>query len=320
MLIMSKAIKKFSCITSILVLTLYACSSETVVKQPSEELTKTLPEIVNKLNEINTKIDKLEKTKATAKPTATPTKKPTSTASPITSSAKPSGTPTVKPSTSATPTPKPSTSTTETAKEKGRKIMDSVIEKINNAGAIQADVDKVEKDLNSSSTNSYSLKFYARKTKEVKIEVVEGKNKGTKLLYTSGDSGKVKVRPAGLLSVVTTDLAKTDDRIANINGYILDETDFFGMTKRFAIKDYEGEVVGSSQVNGSNVYVLKVTNPKGNTLDNRIKFEYIYFEPDSFNIRAWEAYSSASDTDPYFKLTLKTYQILDSLDDSVFKL
>jgi hypothetical protein len=319
---MSKAIKKFSYLSTLLIFSIYACSSETTLKQPNDSLNTTLPQIVTKLDEINSKIDKLEKAKASVKPSVAPTKKPTTSSSPITSSAKPSSSPTSTPKpssgSSVTPSATPKPSTTETPKEKGRKIMNSVIDRINNAGAIEADVDKSEKDLKGGTTNAYTLKFYARKTKEVKIEVVAGKNVGTKLMYTSGDNGKVKVRPAGLLSVVTTDLDKTDDRIANINGYPLDETDFFGMTKRFTNTDYEAEVIGSSKVNGEDVYVLKIINSKGNTLDSRIKFEYIYFEPSTFNIRGWEAYAD-SETEPYFKLTLKTFKLLDSLADSIFK-
>ncbi|MFN8674576.1 MAG: hypothetical protein U0457_21150 [Candidatus Sericytochromatia bacterium] len=218
-----------------------------------------------------------------------------------------------------TETPK---ATTETPKEKGRKAMDSIIATLNNASAIEAFIDKFEKSLKDGKTSTSTLKIYARKNDNmVKLEVLTSSvenSAGAKLRYTSGDRGaKVKIRPGGSLSFVTTDLPKTDSRIVSLNGYSLDDTDFNGMGKRFADPNYEGELIGASKIEGSDVYIIKITHKTQNTLDPNIKYEYIYFEPKTFNLRSWEAYDGKSQ-EAFFRLTLKTISFPSSIPDSRF--
>ncbi|MEB3298335.1 MAG: hypothetical protein VKO21_02465 [Candidatus Sericytochromatia bacterium] len=57
----------------------------------------------------------------------------------------------------------------------------------------------------------------------LRIHILEGGSKGTKLLWQGGNT--LKVRAAGLLGAIPIDLSMTDKRVVSIRGYTLAQTD-----------------------------------------------------------------------------------------------
>ncbi len=280
----------------------------------NDKLGQQLSEISTKIEDINDKITNLK-----SNPTGSTTKassKPKTDSSPA-SASKPQASESPKVSASATPAP-------ANPKVKGRQILDNVLKVVNNAKGIIVEVDKYERGLEVDKSSTFNLKFWCRKSDSlVKIEVVNStktNNIGVKLRYNSGNNTqKVKVRPGGALGLITTELSRTDDNITSINDYTVDGTDFYGISKRLSGDDYEAELIGASKVNGTDIYILKVTSKTDNSLDPRIKYEYVGFEPKTFIIRSWEAFDGKSE-EAFFKLQLKTVKFVDDLSDSDFNI
>lgn len=304
------------------------CSSDTGTDVPSStisasasaevsELQKQLVDISSKLDDLNNQIKNLKSGSTTTTTSTTPATV-TPTAKAVTENV-PSSTATIKPTTAPVATATPASSSA-TPKEKGRLILNNIINAINNAGGIIASVDKYEKNLKTGDTSSYSLKFTCRKSDyQTKIEVLNSSNSssiGVKMKYTSGHRDeKVKIRPSGALSLITTDLPRTDERIASANGFLLDDTDFYGMAKRFADTNYEAELTGITKLNGTDVYLLKITCKTANSIDARIKYENIGFEAKTYNIRTWEAFDGVSQ-DAFYRLQLSSISYVASIPDS----
>lgn len=59
--------------------------------------------------------------------------------------------------------------------------------------------------------------------RSTRVVIREGKNEGTKILFTGGKTARV--RAAGILSAVALDLAVDSDRLKSVRGYTLAETD-----------------------------------------------------------------------------------------------
>jgi hypothetical protein len=114
------------------------------------------------------------------------------------------------------------------------------------------------------------------------------------------------------------DLAKTDDRVVSNNGYTADFIDLFGVSSRMST--YKAELIGTTQLNGTTINILKVSTTGSNALDDRIAYEYLGYEPDTYSIRLWEMYDKQGGKDPYYRMTLSDMNYPDSLPDSTFNL
>jgi hypothetical protein len=300
-------------------LPMIGCGEDPVVTTPqtqtgqisSTELTK----IFDRLDTISSKLDKLETLKST--PTTDTAKTTTSSAKPTTPTTPASTTPT----TPASATPATPAKTTEDPKVKGRKILDQIVNTIKSANGLESEVNKFEKSLKDGHTINHTMKLYTNKAGMVRIDVLYASNgtSGVKVLYNSGVGDKIKVRPTGVLSLVTTEIDKHDDRITSANGYTADDTDFYGMARRFSLPSYEAELIGSSKINNESFYVLNLTCKTDNSLDKRIKYEHITFDPKTFSIKTWEAYT-ADDPKPYFTYNLKSFIILSTVPESNLKI
>lgn len=272
-------------------------------------------QILEELDAISAKLDQLTAAKSSSLPSGTPTTKPSTSATVNNSPAPSQNTPTANPAPSASPAP---TATDPLAK--GRKILDKIMDTFKTAVGIDAQVQEYEKNLKTGFEVNNLLQIYTNPTKLVKMDVISGSdgNTGIKILYTSGDSGKVKVRPNGVASLITTDLSKDDTRVVHQNGYRLDYTDFHGMISRFSDPNYQAELTGKTDMSGLTVYILKVTHKTQNTLDPRITYENIGFESKDFSVRLWEAYEKSSNK-PFIKFYLKSL-VFRNISDSDFKI
>lgn len=263
----------------------------------------------------STKTTKKKTTSSSAKTTPTTDKTTTTTPKDTGSAAKDQP---------KTDTKKDTATSTDTSdpKVKGRKILDKLMGTINAANAFEVLVDKSEKNLKTGDVLVSGIHLWAIKPDQVKLELTaHSKNPGsvgTKLTYTS-NSGKVRVRPTGVLSLVTTELDMSDDRIISPNGYEPDKTDIFGMVKRLSQPNYEAELTGKTSIDGNELYLLKIT-PKGNNdLDPKIKYEQLGFDPKTFVVKLWETYDGTG-SDPFMRYYMKTFNLLDSIPDSTMKI
>lgn len=213
------------------------------------------------------------------------------------------------------------TETNSSTNETSAKIMEKLLQNIKGANYIEALVDKHEKKLATGEITENQLKLHIKNTGLTKIEVIYSSkaSTGTKLLYTHGET-KVKVRPNGALSLITTTIDMMDDRLTSSNGWPLNQTDFYGMADRLGSNSYKSEVLGKTTIDGLEVFIVKLSKISGdNEMDARIKHEKIYFDPKTYTVKLWEAYEGENQ-EPFFKITIKEMKFHTSLDESYFKL
>ncbi|MBT9545074.1 MAG: hypothetical protein IV090_06770 [Candidatus Sericytochromatia bacterium] len=198
-------------------------------------------------------------------------------------------------------------------------ILQEISSRILNANALEAVAHQSERGLESGKKTENHLHFY-KMGSQVKIEVMASspRNAGTKLLYSVG-SKRVKVRPGGALSFITTELDQKDDQIASVNNYALYQTDFIGMAKRLAEPIYSAQLIGKTTVDGQETYVAKITSSAPNTLDSRIQYEHMAYDPKTYAIRYWEAFEGTG-TEPYLRYLLKSFEIKQDIPANIFKL
>jgi hypothetical protein len=286
-----------------------ALSPGSVTPLNSEE-SKKITQILDNINIINTKLDKLEKmtgNNVTRADTSTPDK---------TTVKKPETTDPVK-----TPeSPAPKTNTTDPAK--GRKILDKVINTFVTAGGVDMTYDKYEKNPDTGKIRDTGTHLIARNPDTVLIEIIRNPDdkgkEGTKIKYNVNDA-TVKVRSTGIASLATVTLDLTDERIVSPNGHKLNQGDVLALMKRLKSASYNAELTGKTSINGTEIYVLKVTNTGTNSLDAKIDYENIGFNPKDFTLRMWEAYSK-KDTKAFINLNVSKINLLNSVTDSQLKL
>lgn len=281
------------------------------------ELLAAIPKIMAGLEEISAKLDALEMRAADDNlPVPAPTTRPSSGTSNQTS--QPTATTTPQPAT----TPRPTATATPklSAKERGQQEMQKLLDKVRSAPFIEASIEKIEKNLKTGKITSNKLKMYTKQPNLVKIEVSYSSSgaSGAKVLYTSGEGNKVKIRPGGSLSFLTTELDKTDERVTSNNGYKLDDNDFFGVVRRFS-NGYQAELIGATTLNGKKIHILKITTTGTNSLDPRITHEHIGYDPTTYGIVLWEMYNDVGSKEPFFRLTLPSLSFPASIPDSTFK-
>ncbi len=296
--------------------------TSSTIDATTQKLLDTLPKIMEGLEDIKTKIDALE-LRSVDDDLPVPT---TPTRPSTTTSTKPSTSTTTKPSTTTTTTKpsttKPATTTPPklTAKERGAQELKKLLEKVKTAPFIQASVEKIEKNLKTGKVTTNKLTMYTKQPNMVKIEVSFSSSgaSGAKVLYNSGVGSKIKIRPGGNLSFVTTELDKKDERVVSNNGYPLDDTDFFGVVRRMS-SGYDAELIGATTLNGKKIQILKLTTSGTNTMDSRVTHEHIGYDPQTFGIVLWEMYNEAGSKEPFFRLTLPTLEFPASIEESRFK-
>lgn len=291
----------------------------------NDELAAAIPKILVGLEEIKQEIKGLQTANiAPVKPTTGTTTKPstsTSTKPTTGTTTKPSTGSTTKPSTGTTT--KPTTGTTKPAEDaapSGNEEFKKLLDKISSVPFVQASVEKTERHITQGRVTSVKLNMYSKQPNLIKVDVTYSSTgaTGAKIIYNSGEGAKAKVRPGGGMSFITTELPKTDDRLTSTNAYKLDDIDLFGVVRRFK-SGYTAELAGKTTLNGTELYILKVKATGSNSLDSRIDYEYIGYEPGTLKMRLWEAYT-ADNKEPFFRMALTKMEYPTSLADSTFKL
>jgi hypothetical protein len=287
----------------------------------TEQILASLPKIMAGIDDIKARIVALEvQPVATTTPATAPAVTPAASGTKPTTTTTPARTPS-KPSTATAPVKAPAKPAAPSAAEKGQAELMKVLSTFTSAGAVQCTIEKIEKHLQNGSTVTNKLKLSTRQPNTVKIEVLQSSKSppGTKILYTSGVGSKVKVRPQGALSFVVTDLDKNDERLISVNKFPLDETDFFGATKRLS-SGYKATLLGTATIAGNKVNILKVVPTGTHSLNAQIAYEHIGYDPQTYAIRMMEMYDKSGGKEPFFRIVLPSIEYLDSLPESTFKL
>ncbi len=214
------------------------------------------------------------------------------------------------------PTPKPTAAAPkETNADKGKAALAGIINKYSKAQYVQLTAEKVEKNLETGVVSSNVINMSSKAPNMVRIDIIESTtgSSGVSAVYTSGVGDKIKIKKL----FIKLDLDKTDERVTSANGYLADKIDMVGLIGRLS-GDYSAELVGTTTVAGKKVNILKVETSGTNTLDDRVTYEYLGYEPDTFSVRLWELYNG--EKDPYFRMVLKKMDFPASISDKTFSL
>jgi outer membrane lipoprotein-sorting protein len=102
--------------------------------------------------------------------------------------------------------------------------------------------------------------FAFKRNHQVRMEVLDGKNKGS--VVARNDSGRIKGKKGGILGVVAVTLGETDERILNLRGRKFYEADWGTVLKEFSDRLKAGwnvVVQGEEEVSGSPCDILVAT-------------------------------------------------------------
>ncbi|PKL76753.1 MAG: hypothetical protein CVV27_08685 [Candidatus Melainabacteria bacterium HGW-Melainabacteria-1] len=278
----------------------------------NDELVAAIPKILQGIEDIKQEIKALEIRGTATGPTTTSkpgtkpsTSKPGTSTKPSTSTSKPTAKPV------AEPADEPS------AKDKGAIELKAIMNKIRTAPLVALTAEKHEKNLDTGKVTFNKIKMWSKQPNVVKIEIIKSStgSDGVQALYTSGVGNTIKIKKL----FIKLDLPKTDDRVVSNNGYTADVIDLFGVSSRMS-NGYEAELVGTTQLSGKTINILKVTTSGTNTLDDRISHEYLGYDPETYAIRLWECYDKSGGKDPYYRMTLTEMAYPASLPNSTFNL
>lgn len=205
----------------------------------------------------------------------------------------------------------------EDAAAKGKAELLAVMNKIQSSPYVTLTAEKNEKNLKTGKVSFNKIKMSSRQPNLVRIDIIQSSSgsDGVSALYTSGVGNTIQIKKL----FIKLDLSKTDDRVVSNNGYTGDKIDLFGVSSRMA-NGYDAQLVGTTQLNGTKLNVLKVTTKGTNSLDDRVGYEYLGYEPDTHAIRLWEAYDKSGGKDPFFRMALTEISFPSSMPDSTFKL
>lgn len=247
----------------------------------------------------------------TAKPTARPTAKPT---------AKPSGKATPKPTTSSKPTTKPS----EAPAEDALALLDEV-KAATLGGAMKATISTYEMKADKSKTNSATFNLQVDDTRYRLdcIKHTKPNNVGSKTVLVYGEDS-ARVKPTGLLSLVTVTLKLTDSNLISLNGITLDKILSHGVLERVTGGGYTAEVAGKTKI-GTDAITLVKLKPESGThpLSADADFEYVGFD-DNKIYRMWALYGKPElglpQNNLLYQITVDSAETDATIDPSVFKI
>jgi outer membrane lipoprotein-sorting protein len=132
------------------------------------------------------------------------------------------------------------------------------------------------------------IKFLYKKPGSIKVEVISSSSSGqtgVKLAYS--DPNNVKVRPSGMLSMVSVSLAMNDSKLLSGRKYQLNQIDLPTTVNRLTQPGEKAKLIGQSTVGGAPVYVIEVS---GQSFDPKITREIFSIDAKTFMPRMHEMY------------------------------
>lgn len=146
------------------------------------------------------------------------------------------------------------------------------------------------------------------------IEVIDSPKEiavGSKLLYTGGD--KVKVKAAGILGLVPVSFSINDPMFSDTRNHKILAT--LDGLKRIIRNDTKAEIVGMSEINGREIYVIKIIAYE--KLDSEITHEIIGVDAETFIVLLNEMYVNDDLVSQYI---VKDIKINPELETDFFKI
>ncbi|MBC7542975.1 MAG: hypothetical protein H7338_09620, partial [Candidatus Sericytochromatia bacterium] len=219
--------------------------------------------------------------KPTGKPTAKPpVKKPTTTAS-----AKPGSTPPAKPAAGASAAPEPEA-------PDAMDILNEVKTVTLGQTSLRGTISNYEMKFDKSKTSSSTFKMQSQGL-SYRLECSahsKPSNVGSKTVLVYGQP-TARVKPAGLLSLVTVTLALTDANLLSQNGITLDKILSHGILERLTNGEYDVEQAGTTTIGSDKITILKATKNSGpNPLFADADYEYVGFDEKKL-YRMWALYA-----------------------------
>lgn len=132
-----------------------------------------------------------------------------------------------------------------------RELINKTVAAVRGLPGYQLDMKWMQKQGSNTARGLYDIIGKAPRT--TRIDIKEGKGKGTKVLYTGGSTAKV--RPDGFLSAVTVDLAVTDDRLLSVRDYTIPQTDMKALMDQFVDPRHTAKLLGQGMFGGTAVEV-----------------------------------------------------------------
>ncbi|MGV3525394.1 MAG: LolA family protein [Candidatus Sericytochromatia bacterium] len=190
--------------------------------------------------------------------------------------------------------------------------LNQLMQRISSQGAFEAEALKLETHLKTGEATRVRLKIQGRKPHEVRMQILEHPNKQVQgfTLYYLGGASQLRIQAGGALKFLKQNFSMTHPDIVTANGYRLDQVDLYGILNRLRQKPYT--------VTQPKPGVLRLT-PKGpHSLDARIAYEELLFDPQTLNLKGWTATTAQGKT--FYQLQVNSLKLLASLPQSALKL
>jgi len=124
-----------------------------------------------------------------------------------------------------------------------RELINRTFATVRDMASYQLDMKWMQKQGSNTARGLYEITGKAPRT--TRIDIKEGKGKGTKVLYTGGSTAKV--RPDGLLSALCLDLPVTDDRLMSVRDYTIPQTDMKSLMDQLVHPRQQATLLGQGK-------------------------------------------------------------------------
>ncbi|HOJ92418.1 MAG TPA: DUF1571 domain-containing protein [Dictyoglomaceae bacterium] len=182
----------------------------------------------------------------------------------------------------------------------------------NNINTFYSILEVYNRDANSEENITYE--FFFQKPNTIRLNIVDGKDKGTVLIYKEG---KVRLKRGGVLSFIPISLNPDDPLILSLRKGRVDELSIaYVLEQLFKNKPL---LVKEANINGYNCFVIEI-----NTSRDRLytyTMQRVYIDKDNFIPIQLEQYENYQDTKILVhKRTYKNYQINPNFDSQIFNI
>lgn len=156
--------------------------------------------------------------------------------------------------------------------------------------------------------------FYFQKPDKIRLEVLEGKDKGTTIVY---QNSRVRLKKGGVLSFIPLSLNIDDPLVLSIRKGRIDELGLSYIIDM--ITRYKAISIKESNFLGYNCYILEIGQSKDRLYNYSL--QRIYIEKESFIPILLEQYENIGDqTILVHKRVYKNFKINIPLDSKLFEL
>ncbi len=156
--------------------------------------------------------------------------------------------------------------------------------------SLTATVSTLEKGPKGSGSGKIQYTFL---NNQVKIDVTassDSSRQGVKLGYQVGGN-QVKVRPSGILKMVSLNLAMNDQKLLSGRNYLIGQIDLAATVNRLTQPNLQAKVLGKTTFAGTEVIVIEIAGPC--SFDAQITKEHLGLDAKTFMPRIHEMYQGS---------------------------